>query len=301
MLKKLLSALGLITILLVGEIGGNIGKIIGKAAFAPSKPNEQQVEKKLIEGLTIAANQLNQQLPMMVDEYTRLDRATVGPGASSVYHYTFPKITSKEIDSNWLHTNLRPAITMKVCSSKEMEMSLRYGAIYVYSYSGSDGIEITRFEIDRNACGSGAPMQAIPSTPYSHETNNEPQNKPPLPRKIIRPKPDETVQTIQSYLSELNYYNLTPNGIADVKTKDAIKAFQRDQKLPVSGIANETLLHHLLIAFERANEPDKPDLSRASPDEQRAIEQACDTEREAMAKEFYYECLSNELVKLGYH
>jgi hypothetical protein len=162
MLRKLLSALGIISIFLIGEIGGGIGKIIGKAAFAPSNPNEQQVEKKLIEGLTIAANQLNQQLPIMVDEDTRLDRATVGPGARSVYHYTFPNITSKEIDSNWLYTNLRPAITRKVCSSKDMEMSLRYGATYIYSYSGSDGNEIARFEIDRNGCSSGAPMQATP-------------------------------------------------------------------------------------------------------------------------------------------
>jgi hypothetical protein len=44
----------------------------------------------------------------------------------------------------------------------------------------------------------------------------------------------------------------------------------------------------------------KPDLSGATTEEQRAIERACDTAREAMAKQFYYECLSHELAKLRY-
>lgn len=44
----------------------------------------------------------------------------------------------------------------------------------------------------------------------------------------------------------------------------------------------------------------KPDLSAATDGEQQAIEHACDTAREAMARQFYYECLSHELAKLGY-
>ncbi|MFZ2169842.1 MAG: hypothetical protein WAW61_09420, partial [Methylococcaceae bacterium] len=44
----------------------------------------------------------------------------------------------------------------------------------------------------------------------------------------------------------------------------------------------------------------KPDLSSATAGEQQAIEHACDTAREAMAKQFYYECLSRDLTKLGY-
>ncbi|MGR8998207.1 MAG: hypothetical protein ACU88J_04060 [Gammaproteobacteria bacterium] len=44
----------------------------------------------------------------------------------------------------------------------------------------------------------------------------------------------------------------------------------------------------------------KPDLSAATAGEQQAIEHACDTAREAMARQFYYECLSHELAKLGY-
>lgn len=115
MLKKLLTALGFIAVLIAASIGGQIGKEVGKTAFS-SKPSQQEVEAKLIEGFTKAANQFNQKLPMMLDQDTRLDKATVGPGARAVYHHTFPKYTSRDIDANWLNTNLRPEVMRKVCT-----------------------------------------------------------------------------------------------------------------------------------------------------------------------------------------
>ena len=150
MWKKILSVLGFIGILIAASIGGLIGKEAGKAAM---KPSSQEVETILVEGFTKAANQYNQRLPMMVDQDTRLDKATVGPGPRAVYHHTFPKYTSRDIDANWLQTNLRSEVMRKVCASADMKKSLQYGGIYVYAYSGSDGVEITRFEIDRNDCG----------------------------------------------------------------------------------------------------------------------------------------------------
>lgn len=153
MLKKLLTVLGFIAVLIAVSIGGQIGKEVGKAAFSPAKPSQQEVEAKLIEGFTRAANQLNQKLPMMLDEDTRGDKVTVGPGVRIVYHNTFPRYTSSDIDVNWLRTNLRPDVMRKVCSNSDMKESLQYGGIYVYAYYGSDGIEIARFEIDRNDCG----------------------------------------------------------------------------------------------------------------------------------------------------
>ena len=153
MQKKLLTALGVIAVLIVAGIAGQIGRETGKAVFSPSKPSKEEIEAKLIEGFTTAVNQINQKLPMMIDEETRLDRATVGRGARIVYYNTFPKYTSRDIDANWLQTNLRPEVMRNVCDNKDMRKSLQYGGIYVYSYSGRDGVEITRFEIDRNDCG----------------------------------------------------------------------------------------------------------------------------------------------------
>lgn len=153
MWRTVLSVLGFIAILIAASIGGQIGKEVGKAAVSPSKPSRQEVEEKLTEGFTNAANQFKQKLPMMVDQDTRLENVTVGPGPRIVYHHAFPKYTSRDIEANWLQTNLRPEVVRKICVSVDMKKSLQYGGIYVYAYSGSDGVEITRFEISNNDCG----------------------------------------------------------------------------------------------------------------------------------------------------
>lgn len=176
--KRLLTALGVIVALIAAGIGGQVGKEVGKTVFS-SKQSPQEIEAKLIEGFTVAANQINQKSPMMIDQDTRLDKATVGPGARVVYHHTFPKYSSRDIDANWLNTNLRPEVMRKVCASSGMKKSLQDGGTYVYIYSGSDGNEIARFEIDRNDCGfppiSEAAVNPETSTPATTENLRGPK------------------------------------------------------------------------------------------------------------------------------
>lgn len=116
-------------------------------------PTQKEVDKKIIKGFTKAAKEVNRTAPTMIDKDTRLDRATVGPGAKATYHYSYPNYSSQEIDSNWLQTNLRPVVTKNVCSNKKMKPSIEYGGIYVFSYSGNDGIEISSFQISLDDCG----------------------------------------------------------------------------------------------------------------------------------------------------
>lgn len=153
MSKKILSVLGFIAVVIAIAIGGQIGREVGKATFSPSKPSSRDIEADLIEGFSIAAKELNQKCPMMLDEETRIDKVTVGPGARIVYHHTFPNYNSNEIDANLIRTNLRTEVMQKVCSNEKMKKSIEYGGIYVYSYYGKDAVEIAQFEIDRSDCG----------------------------------------------------------------------------------------------------------------------------------------------------
>jgi hypothetical protein len=152
-MKKILSILGIIAIVIVASLCGQIGKLIGDATFSPSKATPQEVEARLIEVFTKTANQLNPKLPMMIDQVTRLDRISIGPGPRAVYHYTFPQQSSRDFDARQLQTALWTEVVRNVCANADMKKSLQYGGIYVYVYCGSDGIEITRFEIDRKDCG----------------------------------------------------------------------------------------------------------------------------------------------------
>ena len=152
-LKKLLSIIGVIVALIVWAISGQIGREVGKAAFSPSELSQQEIEAKLIEGLEEAARQINQSTPTMIDEDTRMDKVTVGPGVRVTYHYTFPRYSSRDVDTDWLRQNLHPVVMKNVCNNKDMKLSIQYGATYAYSYSGNDGLRISSFTIDRNDCG----------------------------------------------------------------------------------------------------------------------------------------------------
>lgn len=153
MIKKLLVGIGFIAVLIAASIGGQIGKQVGKTVFSPAKPSEQEILSKLAQGFEAAAKQVNSAAPTMVDEETRMDRATVGPGALLTYHYTFPNYSSRDLDSGLINANVFPVVKKSVCASKEMKPSLQYGGQYAYSYSGNDGVLIGGFTIDRYDCG----------------------------------------------------------------------------------------------------------------------------------------------------
>jgi hypothetical protein len=154
MLKQILSAIGVLSILIVVAIEGGFTNLYGRSWFAPpSKNSQQQLEAKVIEGMNTAAQMINQQGPTMIDKETRIDRASVGPGAMFTYHHTFINYTSRDLDQNWLQTKLQPQVKKNVCANEKMKPTLQYGGIYVYSYVGSDKVKIGSFTIDRNDCG----------------------------------------------------------------------------------------------------------------------------------------------------
>jgi hypothetical protein len=153
MWQKILSALSVIAIIIVAAVVGGIGKEVAKSVFAPSTPTPKQRENALTQGFSIAAQQINDRGPTMVDRDTRLDGASVGPGSRLTYHYTLVNHRSRDIDATRLTNILLPTVRQGVCNSKDMAKSLKYGATYVYSYSSSDGKRIAEFELRQSDCG----------------------------------------------------------------------------------------------------------------------------------------------------
>lgn len=152
-MKKGLSALVIVVALIAGAIGSGIGKEFAKGFFSSVEPSEAEIRETLAEGFRQAANQINENAPIMVDEETRMDKATVGPGAVFTYHYTFPNYSADQLDKGFILNDLRKNVTANVCNSKEMEGSLKLGGRYVYSYSGANGIHIAEFGISGGNCG----------------------------------------------------------------------------------------------------------------------------------------------------
>ena len=156
MKKKIISILAFIAIIIAAAIGGGVGKEIGRevgnAAFPKAEPNKQQIENALIKGFNQAADQANKRGPVMVDKDTSWDRTTVGPRAQINYFYSLPKYSSKDIDKSILLSNAQAALKKSVCTNTDMRSSLKLGATYAYVYSGNDGTEIARVEINNSHC-----------------------------------------------------------------------------------------------------------------------------------------------------
>ncbi|KEI71305.1 hypothetical protein [Endozoicomonas elysicola] len=150
--SNLLKVLGSIFALVILITAGVMVMQSAREQFAPSEKNAKALEAKVIEGFELAAQQLNAMTPLMVDEETRMEKATVGPGALMTYHYTFPNFTAKDIDINIMRAGVFPIIRDGVCDSAEMKPSLQYGGKYAYSYSGNDGVHIMKFVITRSDC-----------------------------------------------------------------------------------------------------------------------------------------------------
>ena len=152
-MAKILTFVGIFFVLIVIAVAGRLGEEFGDRAFAPESPSKEDLERGLIRGFNEAVETINQDLPAMIDDEIRMDKATVGPGAMMTYHYTFLNHVSNEVDSQWIRSGVRENVANNVCKSQEMKRALQYGAAYRYSYSGSDQKFIAGFQITREDCG----------------------------------------------------------------------------------------------------------------------------------------------------
>ena len=126
---------------------------VGKALVQPINPPPQKAELKIIGELEKAAKVLNKNTPKMIDEVTRMDAATIGPGFRVNINYMLPKHSAGEIDADQLAQNIRPTLKSYACSKKNMKLLLQYGADFAYLYHDKDGMLITSITINRNDCG----------------------------------------------------------------------------------------------------------------------------------------------------
>jgi hypothetical protein len=146
-------ALKVIGTVLVAAVAVGTGIFIVRELPGYKQHKTSEVESKLIESFELAAEQINGHVPKMIDNDTRLDKASVGPGPRLTYHYTLPNRKSGEVDADLMLSILKPDVATKVCGHEDMKTTLQYGGIYTYSYSGNDNVAILTFDIANQDCG----------------------------------------------------------------------------------------------------------------------------------------------------
>lgn len=94
---------------------------------------------------------INRQLPIMVDDDTKLEK-TSSEGNTLIYHYVLVNYVSTELDADELERNLRPMVTRQTCSMPSFKPVIDQGGAVLYRYNGKDQKQILEMNIDKKAC-----------------------------------------------------------------------------------------------------------------------------------------------------
>lgn len=149
-LKVLGTICAAIGLLIVMAFAGEIGKIMGRSTV---KNYEQgKLDATIEETLMEASQQINKQLPMMVDSETRLD-TTICAGKHVLYKYTMIGLSAKDLDIISFNDEIKTMLVKNQCSNENMVKMLKFGVQYSYMYQDRDGNLITTINIDKRACG----------------------------------------------------------------------------------------------------------------------------------------------------
>jgi len=86
--------------------------------------------------------QVNATAPKMVDDATRLDRASAGPGRRLTYELTLVSLKAQDIDRAAWKQNVVPSIRANMTQTKAMHTLLAAGVTVASRYSSNDGVLI---------------------------------------------------------------------------------------------------------------------------------------------------------------
>ncbi len=128
--------------------GKAIGIVVGMVAFALSYYGVQNLFKKDIESeLKNAALELNKQVPIQLDQFTRLDSASTIGKTNFIYYYTLLESEKFEVNLDTLNKYLRPTIIDNVRNSSELKIYRTNNITMDYKYYDKYGIFVTEISV----------------------------------------------------------------------------------------------------------------------------------------------------------
>jgi hypothetical protein len=110
----------------------------------------KQAKENLDVELAVAANKINSEAPKIINDVTRMDGASYGPGAVFKYRLTFynhrsDQITKSDFSSMWDAAQLkRTCETMSKVIDRDVQV--------IYEYRGIDGKAVGQVELSKKNC-----------------------------------------------------------------------------------------------------------------------------------------------------
>ena len=128
--------------------GTIVGLIVGIIAFALSYYGVQQLFKKDIGSeLENIALELNKQLPMRIDEYTRLDSTATKGKSSFIYYYALFDLEKSEVNLDTVNKYIRPRIIEDVKNSPELRYFRDNKVTLEYKYFDKEGVYVMEISV----------------------------------------------------------------------------------------------------------------------------------------------------------
>lgn len=94
-----------------------------------------------------AVKEVNKNCPMMVDQYTRLDSASVISENSMQYNYTLIDTELADVNQDTVKKYVFPEIINNVKSSPDLKVFRDLKTTFIYSYRDKNGLAILKFPV----------------------------------------------------------------------------------------------------------------------------------------------------------
>jgi hypothetical protein len=131
-----------VIIIVVAGVSSAVGAIVGNSVVQAWRNNRSDVS--IDRTLAKSAEEINRNLPMMVDRVSRLDATAALPGKKLLYRYT---LIDAQLAANGIVSKLRPKAIQNFKTAQNMAALRAMGVTLVYSYYDEAGAELTTFEV----------------------------------------------------------------------------------------------------------------------------------------------------------
>ena len=138
--------LSLKQIIVIGIFTG-LGTVGGKFAFNYFTTGSIAEQSKIEKSLMQVANEMNQNLPLVLDQHTRLDTTIASSGRKFVYQYTMLNIDPSSLNKEQFIQTMKPRLINQYETKEDMKTFRDMNVELTYSYLSEAGDELVAITI----------------------------------------------------------------------------------------------------------------------------------------------------------
>lgn len=133
--------------IIVISIFTGLGVIGGQLAFNYFTSGSISGKTRIDKALMQTANEINKNLPLMLNQHTRLETTIASPGNKFLYRYTILNIDLNSFNDRQFTDEMKPRLINEYATKEEMKTFREMNVELTYSYLSEDGRELASITI----------------------------------------------------------------------------------------------------------------------------------------------------------